>query len=1033
MPARFNCVKCGRLSRSDAAFCDGCGAGLSASADPSDEPGDSRASGPAVTTDHFTTFVGRLPELTALRAALRRTLSGHGQLCMLVGQAGMGKTRTALQLAEEARQDGVAVLWGRCLEEPGAPPYWPWTQLIRAYLQSSPEQTRRSVLAGNVAYIADIVPELAEWVPNVKPLLRVSAAEHARFQLFDNITLLWKKAARAQPLVMVLDNLHWADATSLRLLAFLAPEIAGSRLLVLGTYRDEEVPRDHPLSEMLADVSRLPQFQRLHLSGLSRAETERFIAAASGLEPSPSLVAALYERTEGNPLYLTEMARWLLQDNRLQTSSRADHDVAAVRIPEGIREVVGKRLNRLSPSCNRLLKIAAVIGRTFWLELLAKLAPESSQEAVLSALEEARSAHIIEELAQPSHFQFSHALIRETLYEELLAARRAGLHQRIGEVLENLGRPEAYLAQLAYHFSQASSAGSSRKTIDYATRAARRAEELLAYEEASRLYKLALGATKSGNTASARQQVELMLSLGQAQAKAGDALPAMETFKHAAASAQQQNFAEHLTRAALGFEEASWRLGLPGNVAIRLLQTALDALGENDSVAKIKVLGALTRAFILTGDLESSDRFQAQALAMARSCGDPATLMGTLFVGLTARWTPERIKDRISAAGEALALAQQIGDREKFVHILGWRLFDAMELGDMETMQADLKTHARLAEELQQPFYRYVSVSFNAMLAVFQGRFSEGEQLAQSALTLGQRMPGLDANGVFGMQMFSLRRAQGRLRELTPVVRQFVNTTAESATWGPGLALIYADLGLRREARVEFEKLAAQDFSGIPRDAVWATCIAYLAQVCAFLNDDRRAPTLYRFLLPYDGRNILAGTTVACYGAAAHFLGLLAATMARWNEAEKHFEDALAMNERTGAKPLLAHTLFDYAAMLSRRGDADNRARAIASLERASALSAELEMRALTERIATLQQRLGVQSGKAAYPDGLTRREIEVLQLIATGKGNSEIGALLFISPNTVANHIRNILAKTKTSNRTEAAAYAVRHELVTG
>jgi predicted ATPase len=187
---------------------------------------------------------------------------------------------------------------------------------------------------------------------------------------------------------------------------------------VLGTYRDEEVPRSHPLSETLADVSRLPQFQRLHLSGLSRAETERFIAVASGLEPSPSLVAALYERTEGNPLYLTEMARWLLQDNRLQLSSRADRDVAAMRIPEGIREVVGRRLNRLSPSCNRLLKIAAVIGRTFWLDLLAKLAPESSQEAVLSALEEARSAYIIEELAQPGHFQFSHALIRETLYEE---------------------------------------------------------------------------------------------------------------------------------------------------------------------------------------------------------------------------------------------------------------------------------------------------------------------------------------------------------------------------------------------------------------------------------------------------------------------------------------------------------------------------------------------------------------------------------------------------------------------------------------
>jgi DNA-binding CsgD family transcriptional regulator len=204
---------------------------------------------------------------------------------------------------------------------------------------------------------------------------------------------------------------------------------------------------------------------------------------------------------------------------------------------------------------------------------------------------------------------------------------------------------------------------------------------------------------------------------------------------------------------------------------------------------------------------------------------------------------------------------------------------------------------------------------------------------------------------------------------------------------------------------------------------MWATCVAYLAEVCAFVNDEKRAPTLYRFLLSYDGHNILAGTTVACYGAAAHYLGLLAATMRRWSEAEKHFEAALAMNERTGAKPSLAHTLFDYAGMLSKRGEANDRAKTIGLLQQASALSGELNMRALAERIAALQQRLGVKAGKVAYPDGLTRREVEVLQLIATGKGNSEIGALLFISPNTVANHIRNILAKTKTTNRTEAAA----------
>jgi DNA-binding CsgD family transcriptional regulator len=312
------------------------------------------------------------------------------------------------------------------------------------------------------------------------------------------------------------------------------------------------------------------------------------------------------------------------------------------------------------------------------------------------------------------------------------------------------------------------------------------------------------------------------------------------------------------------------------------------------------------------------------------------------------------------------------------------------------------------------------------------GHFEEGEQLAQQAFTTGQRLRGQDALGIFGVQMFTLRRAQGRLQELAPVVRRFVQTSPETSTWRPGLALIYSELGLEQETRTEFEHLAAHDFADIPRDARWVACLVYLSEVCAFLGDARRAATLYQHLLPHDGYTLVIGPTAACYGAAAYYLGLLAATMGRWEEAQGHFAYALAMNARMGAKPALAHTQYAYAKMLLAREQPDDRAPAMALLDEALAISLELGMHTLEERVVALRARVRSQPrSPQSYPCGLTQREVEVLRLIAVGKSNRDIANALFVSPNTVANHVRSILTKTSTANRTEAADYARRHNLL--
>jgi tetratricopeptide (TPR) repeat protein len=269
-------------------------------------------------------------------------------------------------------------------------------------------------------------------------------------------------------------------------------------------------------------------------------------------------------------------------------------------------------------------------------------------------------------------------------------------------------------------------------------------------------------------------------------------------------------------------------------------------------------------------------------------------------------------------------------------------------------VDAEIEAHGSLVEKLQQPLYLQARFVIRAMRALLEGRFEQAERLAQEALTYGQRWQVDNVEGVFGMQMFTIRREQGRLQELAPVVKSFVEQYSAASTWRPGLALIYSELGLKQEARTEFERLAVNEFADLPRDTVWMTCIAYLSEVCAFLGDSARAAILYQLLLPYAGYNLHNGAIVF-YGAASRYLGLLAATMARWHEAEQHFEDALEMHARMGARPWLARTQHEYAEMLLAQGKEEDRATAMSLLDEALAISRELGMKSLVEKVSVLK------------------------------------------------------------------------------
>ena len=392
-------------------------------------------------------------------------------------------------------------------------------------------------------------------------------------------------------------------------------------MLLLGTFRDAEVTRSHPLSDVLGMLARQAGTQRLKVGGFCPEETARFVGAIrNGL--SPRLAAAMHERTEGHPLFLVEIAR-LLDERRGVTDDDRELLSDLQRVPAGVREVIGSRLNRLSPLCSHALGNAAVIGRRFDFELLASLLDETSEDECLSALDEARGASLIEELPDPATYQFTHALIRDALYDEMPLPRRLRLHGRIASTLERRdgADPTPWLSALAHHYHAARSAGSAAKAIEYATRAAEQAEATLAYEEAARLYRTAL---ETIEPACESQRCRLMVALGEVLLKTAEYEAAFEAFTDAATIARRIVALDVLARAALGYETASWRAGGVGIVAVALIREALAANSPLDSRQHAQLLAALCRALVYADRVDAAVGIHGQAVAMARRLGEHA-------------------------------------------------------------------------------------------------------------------------------------------------------------------------------------------------------------------------------------------------------------------------------------------------------------------------------------------------------------------------------------------------------------------------
>ena len=524
-------------------------------------------------------LAGRAKELAELVPLLERALSGRGGFVLIGGEPGIGKSRLAETLAAQARVHGARILPGRCWEAGGAPAYWPWIQALRAYARESDPERLRSHLTRAGSELTRLVPELGHAVPGLSvPAESDSGA--ARFRVFESVASFLRSAAAEEPLALFFDDLHAADAPSLLLLRFVAAELTGAPILIIGCYRDTEVGPGHPLAEALPELSREAGVHRVSLRGLSAEDTRQLIETATGRVPSDELSGRVHSETEGNPLFAVEVARLLAAEGRFDEAAGSD---SRLPIPEGVKEAIGRRLQRESERCRQVLTLASVLGREFDLDALARTSGLGEDE-LFETLEDAMAARLVEDVpGARGRLRFAHVLMRDAVYEDLAATRRLRLHREAGAAIESLyaGNLEPHLAELAHHYLLAGS-GEAERAIAYATRAGDRAASQAGYEEAARQYSTALSLVEEAESADVVRTCELLLALGGALSRAGEATDAKETFRRAAGLAEGSGRPDLLARAALGYGgRFVWGRAGSDTALVPLLERALAAVGED--------------------------------------------------------------------------------------------------------------------------------------------------------------------------------------------------------------------------------------------------------------------------------------------------------------------------------------------------------------------------------------------------------------------------------------------------------------------
>jgi class 3 adenylate cyclase len=913
-----------------------------------------------------TAYVGRVAERERLAKLWRQVRGESLRLAVISGEAGVGKTRLSSQLALEAHGEGATVLYGRCDEDLGVP-YQPWVQAVSHLVT----EARQPMLDAHVerfgGEVARLAPALRDRVPGL-PSPRESDPETERYLMYAAAAGLLEAAGEREPLLLILDDLHWADPPTLSLLRHVLASGSSTRALVVGTYRDSDLARDHPLTALLADLHRDRGGERMKLTGLESGDVLSLIEALAGHEPDEdgrALAEEITRETAGNPFFAGELIRHLTEAGAIVHEDggrwHVVGEVAELGLPQSVREVIGRRVERLGSDARTVLSAAAVLGRDFDLDLLLAVVdlPESR---LLDLLDEAVAASLLQEGAERAgRFTFTHALVAHTLYEDLGATRRALLHRRVAEALEvQCGdEPGERLGELAGHWAAAVVNGDTTKAAHYARRAAERALEQLAPDEAVSWYSRALELQGEASMDNRSERCELLIGLGEAQRQIGNQ-DSRQTLLDAARLAQELGDTDRLGRAVLanshGWVTAS-QVGSVDSERVQALEAAAGALPADDP-RRAQVLALLAYELHHGGEQTRCRALATEAIEIARAADDPAALAQTLANASAATWATDTFAERQRVSDELFELVQSLEDPRLIFWAALRRMIAGLQAGERAQVESSLARIRTVAASVPEPSIAWTRLKLESIWALVQGELHASEQWATQAYEVAAASGEPDAESSLGGGMSRVRYFQGRYEEIIEPALRGAGEANAPPSWRAAAALALIEGGRPDEAR---EMALAEDVQGVGWDEFWFISMSVWAEVFARLAVLDRAEEVYELLAPFSGQLAAGGTILS--GSVDWALGALATALERYEDADRHFAAAAEIEVRLGAPLLLARTRAGWARALIARGQQEDLDRAQQMLEQAEEVADRLGAGQVAREVAECRAALAAISG----------------------------------------------------------------------
>lgn len=947
-------------------------------------------------------FVGRNEEIGQFERMVANHGEGSSTLLLISGHAGIGKTSLAREFHDIADRSGALAVWANFPEQADCPPYWGWISVCRALAKAVPESAA-AALADEMS-----LPRNAD-----HPQMQISHLQRLGDLLGD--------ICRDSEIVLFFDDIQHADRSSMALLESFLSEMHSHPVIIVATFRDVQFETANAGNRALPRLAVLPQALRIVLRGIDELECAELCRELSGWTPDSSIARRLHRQTEGNPLFVRQIVQSLVDRGHI-VDGKANLP-ARLTVPEGMSEAILLRLRRASQKCLKMLGKAAILGRSFDTQVVARLDPAFDP----ATLDEAGALGVLQPIdAALGRWQFSHALIREVLYDRVPPMQRARAHADAAAAIEAVYGADnpAILAALAYHAFEGQLFYGAQRVIEQACKAGAHATAVAAYEDAVAHYRLALDCFGVPGMSDVSEQIDVALKLASAERLSGDPIASVRTCREAMGLARAIPDWGRYTRAALQYEAARWQPGLPSNEVISCLQTAMEHADEVSEADVARIHFSLARAYQWQGDFERIKAHAMEAIRKSRKLDDDLLVCEAYDqAGSALHAIPGTSPLRLRLNNEGIEVARRTGDKARLANLLVNAGVINCEAGLMGRFREALAELGPLAKELAQPHLQYITHHWTSTIALLEGDFARAASFADAAAQLGNRITGANAAGIRGVQIFMINRERGILDDFAQLAR---NIAAEKETklWRPGYALLLAESGHVEEAAEVLRDLVNGGLDNLPGDDMRQVTLAFLADVAWLSRDAESARKLF-FKLKIDaGMAATCGPASVCFGPVDRSLGKLEACMQNYAEAGRWLELALQQARDWDSRPTELRTACVFCEVLLEDGSpsAIKRARELESDYAGKA--AEIGMRSIARRFDAVSTRLRNLASTHGF-DVLTAREVEVLRVLSRGASNAEISRDLGISMATTATHVRNILAKTNSKNRTAAAAFA--------